>query len=162
MSSAFRKVVSISAGTASLLAFVLGVAIGGGALIVLPSQTGAGSYASALSASGPGFFPLIASVLTIFAGLACLVTSVQPSEKPAQLLPLRSMLLVGLCLTAMGVGLTFIGLLPALALMAVGLAFVFGEKKAWRALLLGPATAFFIFLVFELGLKILFPRGLLF
>lgn len=162
MSKPTGKGVSISARTASWLTGALGVGIGGGVLTILPIQTGTGTYANALTASGPGFFPLIAAVLTLVAGLACLVTAVRPSDESAQFLPVRSALLVGLCLMAMGAGLTLIGLLPALAVMTIGLAFVFGETRAWRALLLGPTTALFIYVVFESGLRILFPDGLLF
>jgi hypothetical protein len=161
---------------AAIATGTVGVAIGLAVLFVLPAQTGMASRLAAMNAAGPGFFPLIAGLLTTAAGLWCLLGGRRPAIRPAatvatalpatvdgpETLPWRPFTRIAVWLAVVAVGMHLIGLLAALGLAAVGLAGAFGERRpAWR-LAVGFATPIAIYMVFELMLKVQFPRGLWF
>ena len=158
---------------AAITTGVIGLAIGLGVLIVLPAQTGVASRLAAMNAAGPGFFPLIAGLLTTAAGLWCLLGGRRPAPLPgavapalpvdaSETLPWRPFIGIAAWLAVVALGMVLIGLLAALGVAAAGLAGAFGERRPARRLAVGLATPIAIYLVFELALKVQFPRGIWF
>jgi hypothetical protein len=141
----------------------IGVAIGAGVLAVLPAQTGTASRIAALDAGGPGFFPLIAGIVTILAGLWSLAEGLRPRRGVAadadEVLPWRPFLRIAVWLGVVLVGMYTLGMLVAMGIATAGLAGVFGERRPLHRLAIGVAMPVAIYLVFEFALKILFPRG---
>jgi hypothetical protein len=155
----------ISDSQAALVLGVVGTVLGTAVLCLLPSQAGLASHAAALDPSGPGFFPLLAGTVTLLAGLGCLVNARSRGE-PGQggaasfeTLHWRRGGLVTLWLLAAGMGLHTVGMLTTLGILTSGLAVVFGERRLPWLLGLGIVTPVAIYLLFEVVLKILFPRG---
>lgn len=151
---------------AAIATGVIGLAIGLGVLIVLPAQTGVASRLAAMNAAGPGFFPLIAGLLTTAAGLWCLLGGRRPAPAlpvdASETLPWRPFIGIAAWLAVVALGMVLIGLLAALGVAAAGLAGAFGERRPARRLVVGLATPIAIYLVFELALKVQFPRGIWF
>jgi hypothetical protein len=67
--------------------------------------------------------------------------------------------LVAMWLVATGIGLHTIGMLTSLGILTASLVVVFGERRLPWTLGVGAATPVVIYLLFEVVLKILFPRG---
>lgn len=149
--------------TAASAAAVLGATIGAGALAVLPAQTGTANLLDALDAKGPGFFPLVAGILTLLAGAWCLIDALRPADRAMrdapEVLPWRPFLRIAAWLAVVAVGMHLVGMLVAMGLATAGLAGAFGERRPLHRAALGVAVPLVIFLVFEFALKILFPRG---
>lgn len=117
---------------------------------------------------GPGFYPRIVLALTALLSLGLVVSDVlnrkeRPKEKPGQKLnyPLVAMSFgtFGLyCVALPGLGFriaTFIYVVAASALLAPP-----RGAKGWAgALVLGLATSFITWLIFERWLSVLLPRG---
>jgi hypothetical protein len=161
---------------AAIVTGVIGLAIGLAVLVVLPAQTGVASRLAAMDAAGPGFFPLIAGLLTTAAGLWCLLGGRGPASPQGALgtvapllpvdapetLPWRPFIGIAVWLAAVVLGTVLIGLLAALGVAAAGLAGAFGERRIVPRLAVGLVTPIAIYLVFELALKVQFPRGIWF
>ena len=142
---------------------LLGLGVGGVVLAVLPGQIGAPGIAQAIDPSGPGFFPILASLLSIGAGLWCLLDALRPDPKGApERLALRRSAWVMALLAVCGIGLHVAGMLLALGATTAGLAVVFGERRPAVLLALGILTPLGIHLLFERSLKILLPGGWVF
>lgn len=154
---------TVSPRAAGWSAGLLGIAIGGGVLAVLPAQTGTADHYAALNAGGPGFFPLIAGLVTILAGLWSLIQVLRPlagaAPDVAETLPWRPFLRMAGWLGVVIVGMYTFGMLVAIGIATGGLAAAFGERRPTRLLLISTAVPVAIYFVFEVALKILFPRG---
>jgi hypothetical protein len=168
------RAMTVTPRAAALVTGVAGLVIGIAVLVVLPAQTGATTRLAALDAAGPGFFPLIAGLLTAVAGLWCLFDGrrrapsperagvAAPTADPPETLPWRPFAGVAAWLAVIALGMHLLGLLAALGVAATGLAGTFGERRPARRIAVGLLTPIAIYLVFELMLKVQFPRGVWF
>jgi hypothetical protein len=159
-----HRLLHVGPRAASVTLGMLGLLLGSAVLWLLPSQTGAVSRLAALDPAGPGFFPLLAGIVAVLSGLACLAGAARMRVHPAP--PEETETLhwhrggsMALWLLAAGIGLHTVGMLSSLALLTAGLSVAFGERRPLRVAGLGLATALAIYLLFEVLLKILFPRG---
>jgi Tripartite tricarboxylate transporter TctB family len=154
---------TVSPRAAGWAAGLLGIAIGGGVLTVLPAQTGTADHLAALNAGGPGFFPLMAAFVTVLASLWSLANVLWPrrgvSQDVAETLPWRPFLRIAGWLGVVIVGMYTFGMLVALGIATGGLAGAFGERRPARLFVISTTVPAAIYFVFEFALKILFPRG---
>lgn len=160
-----RRGLVISARASSITLGMFGVVLGLVALWLLPAQTGVTSHRVALSASSAGFFPSLAGLVAVVAGLMCLVGSVwanSPSvtvRQEFETIHWRRGSLVVLWLLGGGFGIHMLGMLSSLGILTAGLAVAFGERRPAWIVGLGLTTSLAIYLLFEVLLKILFPSG---
>jgi len=158
-----ERSVTVRPAVASAVLGLLGLGIGAVVLWVLPGQIGAAGLAQAVDPSGPGFFPILAALLSIGAGLWCLFDAMRPDPQVAAgTLSLgRSGWVAGL-LVLCGLAVNAVGMLTALGVTIVGLALVFGERRPAVLVASGVLTPLAIHLLFERALKILLPSGWVF
>jgi hypothetical protein len=139
---------------------LLGLAVGTFVLWSLPGQIGAESLGQAVDASGPGFFPILAALVAMGAGVWCLVeASLAKGHLGGEPLMLRRSGWVVAVLLLGWAGLHTIGMLASLGVMSAGLAVAFGARRAVPIVALSLLTPAAIHLLFEKTLKILLPAG---
>lgn len=150
----------ITSRAASAALGLLGLAVGIFVLWSLPGQIGADGLGQALDAAGPGFFPILAALLAMGAGVWCLAeASLAKGHADGEPLALRRSGWVVMVLLLGWAGLHTIGMVMALGCMTAGLAVAFGERRAVPVVVLALLTPLAIHLLFEKTLKILLPAG---
>lgn len=142
---------------------VAAVAIGTGAaaLLLLPAQIPGETLAAATDMRSPAFFPVVSAGIAILAGLGVLAqvgrlpAEDAPPERPARGVAMAVLILAGALLTPV------LGGLPAIFLLMLASAWLMGERRAWRAVLLAAIAVLVVHLLFERTLKVLLPPGVL-
>lgn len=145
-----------------LLVAAMGIALGAAALTLIPAQIPGENVAAIGDMRSPAFFPVLAALLCLAAGLALVPAAFRPEEAdPAPPHPRRAVLLAfllggGAVLTPVLGGLLVIFLL----MLAVG--WVLGDRRPLRMLLLAAVSVGVVHVLFERTLKVLLPPGILF
>ncbi len=145
-----------------LLVAAMGIALGAAALALIPAQVPGESVAAIGDMRSPAFFPVLAALLCLAAGLALVPAAFRPQEvEAAPPHPRRGVLLAfliggGAVLTPVLGGLLVIFLL----MLAVG--WVLGDRRPVRMLLLAAVSVGVVHVLFERTLKVLLPPGILF
>lgn len=142
---------------------VLGAAAGVVVLAILPQQVPGASLAAWSDMRSPAFFPIWAAVVVLVSSgviaLQALRGGLRTDEPPISLCRPAA---VAAVLAAFVACAAYVGTVVSMALMAAGLAWLFGLRRPAHVLILAVATALAIHLSFERGLKILFPHGWLY
>lgn len=108
----------------------------------------------------PRAFPIFLMVLNlILVGLLCLQISRSP-DASISLEPFATWGSMALMLLFYGLT-TWIDMFVAIAVVMFCMGLMWGQRRWWVALLTAVVTPLFIFFLFDLVLKIRFPRGLL-
>ena len=149
-----------------LLAAAAGIALGGAALLLVPAQIPGESLAAIRDMRSPAFFPVLAALLALSAGIALLPAALRPgavteAPEPAPPHPRRALVLAGL-LTGGAVLAPVLGGLPVIFLLMLAVGAVLGDRRPLRMLLLAAAGTAVVHLLFERTLKVLLPPGVLF
>ncbi len=101
---------------------------------------------------GPGYFPLLLTILLALLGLAILANGLRVEGPEVGAIPLRALLLIAIPIIFFGATLRGLGLVPSLALTVLATTFAVRE---WR-----PVTAFSTTLALLVGCVAIFVFGL--
>ena len=148
-------------GYADLVVAGLGIALGLAALVLLPSQIPGESLAAIGDMRSPAFFPILAALLSIGAGVLLMPAALHGSAEaaPAPDYPKRAWMLAALLLVAALVT-PVLGGLVVLFLLVIGTAWIAGERRWPRLLLLAVVIVLAVHLLFERTLKVMMPTGI--
>jgi len=145
----------------ALLVALSGILLGAAALALVPREIPGQSLAAIGDMRSPAFFPVLAAILALSAGLSLLPAALRappPVEMPPY--PARAVALAALLVGGAVLAPVLGGLLDIFLLMlAVG--FVLGDRRPLRMLLLAACGTMLVHLLFERMLKVILPPGLL-
>lgn len=144
---------------------LIGIGVGIGALLLVPSQIPGGSLADISEPSSSSFFPIVvASALVLCCGVLLTETILRPDnmeEAPPPLLT-HGYIQASVLLTAYVFLIAWLGMMVASGLMIASLSYAFGYRN-WPYMI---ATAVLIplgiWFVFRKLLYVVFPSGVLF
>ncbi|HEV8673516.1 MAG TPA: tripartite tricarboxylate transporter TctB family protein [Methylomirabilota bacterium] len=142
---------------------IIGAAVGGATLILLPAQIPGASLADVSEMRSPAFFPIVAATAVILASVAD-ATRVLAGGGAKDAEPWRWRRPLGLAL-AFALYLLLVpllGMMTSAFLLMVVMSRVFGYPRAGRVLVVALATTALIYVLFERVLLVLFPHGLIF
>jgi len=139
----------------------IAIALGLGALALLPSQIPGENLAAIGDMRSPAFFPILSALLLVGAGVALLPAALAGAawEKPER--PLRAAGL-GAFLVAGALAAPLIGGLAAIFILMVGTAVILGARRPVPVLLLAAISTAIVHGLFERTLKVLLPAGRIF
>lgn len=149
------------ASRSGLLVAAMGIALGAAALALIPAQIPGESLAAVGDMRSPAFFPVLAALLTLSAGLVLVPAAFRPGEQPAPPHPRRAMTLAVL-LTGGAVLTPVLGGLLVIFLLMLAVGWVLGDRRPVRMLLLAAVSVGVVHVLFERTLKVLLPPGMLF
>lgn len=101
---------------------------------------------------GPGYFPLILAGFLALLGVVIVVQAFRHPAAHAIVVPWRGILLILAPPVVFGFTVRGLGLVPAIALVALISAFASRRMSAWLALILTVGLTIFCVLVFNVGL----------
>jgi MFS family permease len=151
----------VIASRTGLLVASTGVALGAAALALIPAQIPGESLAALGDMRSPAFFPVLAALLCLAAGLALIPAAFRPEEEPAPPHPRRAMTLAVL-LTGGAVLTPVLGGLLVIFLLMPAVGWLLGDRRPLRMLLLAAVSVGIVHLLFERTLKVMLPPGMLF
>lgn len=149
--------------TKDLAVPIIGAAVGGATLCLLPMQIPEASLSDVSDMGSPAFFPIVAAVLVILASVAdaarILAGSGATGAEPWRWRrPLALALAFALYLPLI----PLLGMMTAAFLLMVVISRAFRYPRVGRTLVVALATTVLIYVLFERVLLVLFPHGLLF
>lgn len=107
---------------------------------------------------GPGFFPLVLSLMLIVLGLAkCLVATMRPNIEAWGPVPWRALVLIPAAMVIFGLVARPLGMIPSLVILCMIAAYASREMGLVRALILSAAMTAFCVLVFGFLLRVPLP-----
>lgn len=153
--------VAVPARTAGLVLGGAGILAAAALLWVLPAQTGAAGWRQLADPAGPGFFPLLATLIVLASSVACLLDGLKSPRSAMAGEPVhwRYAAPVAAALVGAALVMPWVGMLATVGLLVGLLVPAFGERRPLPALLLALLTPLVLYALFERVLKILFPRG---
>jgi hypothetical protein len=144
---------------------LLGIGVGVGALLLVPSQIPGGSLGDILEPSSSSFFPIVvagAMVLCCVVLLANAILCADTDNEPPPALLTQGYIQGSALLTAYVFLVSWIGMLVASGLMIVSLSYAFGYRNWPYMIATAVLMPLSIWFVFRKLLYVVFPSGVLF
>lgn len=106
---------------------------------------------------GPGYYPVLLSILLVALGLAIMFGMSGESEEPGAMISLRSLLLLGGAPVIFGLTINSLGFLPATFLTVFATCLADRSIGLLRALITSAAITAFCIAVFIYGVEVRYP-----
>ncbi|MFW5680491.1 MAG: tripartite tricarboxylate transporter TctB family protein [Pseudomonadota bacterium] len=144
---------------------LVGLLLGLGVILLVPSHAAREGYAALTDIQSPGFFPLVLAGCLVVTGTVSLLAGLRPGRAAARdgdqrrvEMPLRLAATMGL-LVAYYFGLIWLGMLPASMLLILTLGLVLGYRNLWLLAAVALTVPTGVHLLFRRLLYVLLPEG---
>lgn len=107
----------------------------------------------------PTFFPRLVLAVLAFLSVALVVSGAKRKREPSEKLS-RALFVTAAAITLIVALVPRLGTLTTVALASIALPFCWGERRAWRIVLLGVGVPLSIYVIFVLALGMRLPKGL--
>jgi hypothetical protein len=146
----------------ALLVAASGIALGAATLALIPREIPGESLAALSDMRSPAFFPVLAALLALAAGLALVPAAFRPGEPPPPPAHPRRAAMLALLLIGGALLTPVLGGLLVIFLLMLAVGWLLGARHTLRMLAIAAIATATVHILFERTLKVLLPPGVLF